>query len=43
MDKGHLTIVCDVCYEVITFTEDDVIVDWYIKCPYCGEEISIFP
>ena len=43
MNKDYLTIVCYECHEVINFTENDVIADWYIKCTCCGEEILIFP
>lgn len=39
----HMTIECYDCHEVINFTEDDVIENWYVKCPCCGEEISILP
>lgn len=39
----HMTIECYDCHEIINFTEDDVIENWYVKCPCCGEEISILP
>lgn len=39
----HMTIECYDCHEVINFTEDDVIENWYVKCPCCGEEISLLP
>lgn len=39
----YMTIECYDCHEVINFTEDDVIEGWYVKCPCCGEEISILP
>lgn len=38
-----MTIECYDCHEVINFTEDDVIENSYVKCPRCGEEISILP
>jgi hypothetical protein len=43
MDNNHMIIECYDCHEVINFTEDDVIEGWYVKCPCCGEEISILP
>lgn len=38
-----MTIECYDCHEVINFHEEDVIDGWYVKCPCCGEEISILP
>lgn len=43
MNDEYMTIVCYECHEVINFTEDDVIENWYVKCPRCGEGISILP
>jgi predicted RNA-binding Zn-ribbon protein involved in translation (DUF1610 family) len=43
MDDENMIIECYDCHEVINFTEDDVIENWYVKCPRCGEEISILP
>ena len=43
MDDDYMTIECYDCHEVINFTEDDVIEGWCVKCPRCGEEISILP
>jgi hypothetical protein len=42
-DYEDMRIECYECHEVINFTEDDVIENWYVKCPRCGEEISILP
>jgi hypothetical protein len=39
----NMTIECYDCHEVINFTEDDIIEGWCVKCPCCGEEISILP
>jgi predicted Zn finger-like uncharacterized protein len=38
-----MRIECYECHTVINFHEDDVIENWYVKCPRCGEEISILP
>lgn len=43
MNNKTMTIECYDCHEVINFTEDDIIEGWYVKCPCCGEEISILP
>ena len=33
-----MKIECYECHEVINFTEDDIIEDWYVKCLCCGEK-----
>lgn len=38
-----MIIECYDCHTVINFHEDDVIENWCVKCPCCGEEISILP
>lgn len=43
IQNENMTIECYDCHEVINFTEDDIIEGWYVKCPCCGEEISILP
>lgn len=43
MYSENLVIECYDCHEVIKYTEDDIIDGWYVKCPCCGEEISILP
>lgn len=38
-----MRIECYECHTVINFHADDVIENRYVKCPRCGEEISILP
>lgn len=40
-DYEDMRIECYECHTVINFHEDDVIENRYVKCPRCGEEISI--
>ena len=43
MNNENMIIECYDCHKVINFTEDDIIDDWYVICPCCGEKLSILP
>jgi DNA-directed RNA polymerase subunit RPC12/RpoP len=36
-----MTVECYDCHELINYTENDIIDGWSVKCPCCGEKISI--
>jgi Zn finger protein HypA/HybF involved in hydrogenase expression len=43
VNSKNMTVECYDCHELINYTEDDIIEGWCVKCPCCGEEISILP
>ena len=37
-----MKIECYNCHEVINFTEDDVIDNWYVKCPIVEKKYQFY-